>query len=125
MMTQTKQQIITLANRPKGMPSKGDFNFVESEVPKPKDNEILVRTLYLSVDPYMRGRMQETKSYIAPFELNKVITGGVVAEVIESKSSSFKKGMSLLGISTGQNTQLSPKRKSASLIPRWLRSQLI
>lgn len=97
MMTQTKQQVITLANRPKGMPSKGDFNFVESEVPTPKDNEILVRTLYLSVDPYMRGRMQDTKSYIAPFELNKVITGGVVAEVVESKSNSFKQGDVVVG----------------------------
>lgn len=96
-MTQTKQQIITLANRPKGMPSKADFNFVESEVPAPKENQVLVRTLYLSVDPYMRGRMQDTKSYIAPFELNKAITGGVVAEVVESKSDSFKQGDVVVG----------------------------
>ncbi|MGE7662582.1 NADP-dependent oxidoreductase [Peribacillus sp. NPDC097197] len=96
-MTQSTQQTITLANRPKGMPSKEDFKFVESEVPSPKENQILVRTLYLSVDPYMRGRMQDTKSYIAPFELNKVITGGVVAEVVESKSSSFKQGDVVVG----------------------------
>lgn len=112
MMTQTKQQIITLANRPKGMPSKGDFNFVESAVPTPKDNEILVRTLYLSVDPYMRGRMQDTKSYIAPFELNKVITGALLLKLLSRNRVPSNKGMSLLGISTGQNTQLSLKRKS-------------
>lgn len=97
MMTQSKQQKITLANRPKGMPTKEDFKFVESDVPTPKGQEILVRTLYLSVDPYMRGRMQDTKSYIAPFELNKPITGGVVAEVVESKSDSFKKGDVVVG----------------------------
>ncbi|MFJ7745420.1 NADP-dependent oxidoreductase [Peribacillus sp. NPDC097295] len=96
-MTQSKQQTITLANRPKGMPSKEDFKFVEREVPTPEDNQVLVRTLYLSVDPYMRGRMQDTKSYIAPFELNKVITGGVVAEVVESKSDSFKQGDVVVG----------------------------
>ena len=96
-MTQVKQQEIHLANRPKGMPSKEDFNFVESLVPTPKKNEILVRTLYLSVDPYMRGRMQDTKSYIAPFELNKVIVGGVVAEVVESQSDAFKQGDVVVG----------------------------
>ncbi|HJF33839.1 MAG TPA: NADP-dependent oxidoreductase [Sporosarcina psychrophila] len=96
-MTQVKQQEIHLANRPKGMPSKEDFNFVQSLVPTPKKNEILVRTLYLSVDPYMRGRMQDTKSYIAPFELNKVIVGGVVAEVIESQSDAFKQGDVVVG----------------------------
>lgn len=83
---------IHLANRPVGMPSDQDFNFVESSIPTPNENEILVKTLYLSVDPYMRGRMNDEKSYIAPFELNKVIMGGVVAEVIESKSPSFEKG---------------------------------
>ena len=96
-MTQVKQQEIHLANRPKGMPSKEDFNFVESLVPTPKKNEVLVRTLYLSVDPYMRGRMQDTKSYIAPFELNKVIVVGVVAEVVESQSDAFKQGDVVVG----------------------------
>ncbi|MER2090472.1 MAG: NADP-dependent oxidoreductase [Sporosarcina sp.] len=96
-MTQVKQQEIHLANRPKGMPSKEDFNFVESSIPSPNVNEILVRTLYLSVDPYMRGRMQDSKSYIAPFELNKVIVGGVVAEVVESRSDAFKQGDVVVG----------------------------
>jgi len=96
-MMQIKQQQIHLVNRPKGMPSKEDFTFVESSIPSPKENQILVRTLYLSVDPYMRGRMQDAKSYIAPFELNKVIAGGVVAEVVESKSDGFKQGDVVVG----------------------------
>jgi NADPH:quinone reductase len=96
-MTPLKQKEIHLANRPKGMPSKEDFNFVEREVPTLIENQILVRTLFLSVDPYMRGRMQDAKSYIAPFELNKVIVGGVVAEVVESRSDSFKQGDVVIG----------------------------
>ncbi|MET3657986.1 NADP-dependent oxidoreductase [Sporosarcina sp. FSL K6-1540] len=96
-MKQLMQQEIHLANRPKGMPAKEDFTFVKNSVPSPKVNEILVRTLYLSVDPYMRGRMQDAKSYIAPFELNKVISGGVVAEVVESQSDAFKQGDVVVG----------------------------
>ena len=93
----TKQQKIILANRPEGMPSEEDFKFIEADIPQPEDHQILVRTLYLSVDPYMRGRMQDTKSYIAPFKLNEAITGGVVAEVVESKSDSFKQGDVVVG----------------------------
>lgn len=83
---------IHLANRPVGMPTKEDFNFISKAVPTPNDKEILIRTLFLSVDPYMRGRMNDTKSYIAPFALNEVMMGGVVAEVVESKSPHFKRG---------------------------------
>lgn len=96
-MTVIKQKEIHLANRPEGMPSQKDFKFVESEVPSPKNDQILVRTLYLSVDPYMRGRMQDAKSYIAPFELNKVIVGGAIAEVVESKSPLFQQGDVVVG----------------------------
>lgn len=91
-MSQLTNTEIHLANRPVGMPTNEDFKFVDSSIPTPNENEILIKTLYLSVDPYMRGRMNDTKSYIAPFELNKVMTGGVVAEVVESKSTHFKQG---------------------------------
>lgn len=83
---------IHLANRPTGMPSEEDFKFIDSPIPTPGENEVLVKTLFLSVDPYMRGRMNDTESYIPPFELNKVIAGGGVAEVIESKSANFIQG---------------------------------
>lgn len=91
-MSNTENTEIHLANRPSGMPSDKDFKFVDRAIPTPNEHEILVRTLYLSVDPYMRGRMNDTKSYIAPFELNQVITGGVVCEVVESKSTHFRQG---------------------------------
>ena len=91
-MKQTTNKEIHLANRPIGLPSNEDFSFINSSIPTPNEHEIVVRTLFLSVDPYMRGRMNDAKSYIAPFELNKVIAGGVVAEVVESKSNDFKQG---------------------------------
>lgn len=91
-MTATSNTEIHLVNRPKGMPTDDDFSFVQKSIPTPEENEILVRTLYLSVDPYMRGRMNDEKSYIPPFTLNEALTGGVVAEVVESRSEHFQQG---------------------------------
>lgn len=91
-MNETTQQEIHLANRPVGLPTMTAFDFVEKAIPVLEENEVLVRTLYLSVDPYMRGRMIDAKSYIPPFKLNEVITGGAVGEVIDSKSDAFKRG---------------------------------
>ena len=93
-----KNKQIILASRPTGMPALDNFATVDSEVPQPKDGEVLVRTRYLSVDPYMRGRMSDRKSYVAPFAVNEVMNGGVVGEVIESRSAAFKPG----DIVTGQ-----------------------
>ncbi|MBA3354674.1 MAG: NADP-dependent oxidoreductase [Pyrinomonadaceae bacterium] len=93
-----KNKQIILASRPSGMPAMDNFATVDAEVPQPKDGEVLVRTRYLSVDPYMRGRMNDGKSYVAPFAVNEVINGGVVGEVIESRSADFKPG----DIVTGQ-----------------------
>jgi NADPH:quinone reductase len=83
---------IILALRPTGMPSVDNFRIVDAEMPRPAEGEVLLKTLYLSVDPYMRGRMNEGKSYVAPFELNEMITGGVVSEVVESRSGHFQMG---------------------------------
>src|SRR5699024_510993 len=91
-MTETSNTEIHLVNRPEGMPTDDDFSFVEKSIPPLKANEILVRTLYLSVYPYMRGRMNDEKSDIPPFTTNKALTGGVVAEVVESRSRHFKQG---------------------------------
>lgn len=80
------------------MPAQDNFAIVDAELPQPRDGEVLVRTRYLSVDPYMRGRMSDRKSYVAPFAVNEVMNGGVVGEVIESRSAAFKPG----DIVTGQ-----------------------
>ncbi|MRX74306.1 zinc-binding dehydrogenase [Bacillus lacus] len=89
---------ILLAKRPKGMPGQDDFTFQETEVPSIGEGEVLVKTLYLSVDPYMRGRMVDAKSYVEPYKLNEVISGGVVGEVAESQFSGLEKGDIVVGM---------------------------
>jgi NADPH-dependent curcumin reductase CurA len=83
---------ILLASRPAGVPTLENFQFAETEVPKPGDNQVLVRMLYISVDPYLRGRMREGRSYVAPFEVGQVIKSAAVGEVLESTSPKFKPG---------------------------------
>jgi len=85
-------QQITLAARPVGYPKESDFRLVESPLPTPGPGEILVRALYLSVDPYMRGRMSSGKSYAPPVELGGVMVGGVVGQVAESRHPQFAGG---------------------------------
>ena len=87
---QTKQ--IVLALRPKGTPSIADFRFEDVKLNKLNDGEVLLKGLFYSVDPYMRGRMNDVKSYSPPFQLDKPIEGSVVAKVLESKSKDYKEG---------------------------------
>lgn len=89
---------ILLASRPTGMPTADNFKIIETEMPQPQEGEVLLRTLYLSVDPYMRGRMNDRKSYVEPFALNQVIEGGVIAEVVESRADAFQTGDIVTGL---------------------------
>jgi len=91
----TKQ--IVLAARPNGTPILNDFRFENIELDALQQGEVLMQGMYYSVDPYMRGRMNEGKSYVPQFELNKAIEGGVLATVLESKSDLFKTGDVVLG----------------------------
>jgi NADPH-dependent curcumin reductase CurA len=75
---------IRLASRPSGWPTEENFAFAEVELPSPGAGELLVRNTFMSVDPYMRGRMNDVKSYTPPFELGKALEGGAVGEVVES-----------------------------------------
>jgi NADPH-dependent curcumin reductase len=90
MPTQNTQ--VLLISRPEGWASESNFKVVQTPVATPKDGELLVKNHYLSLDPYMRGRMNAVKSYTKYQELNEVMTGGTVAEVIESKHPKFKAG---------------------------------
>ena len=81
-----------LVSRPVGWPKPEDFAFVEAELPQPGEGQVLVRNKYLSVDPYMRGRMSDAKSYVAPFELGKVMQGGAVGEVVASNAEGLAVG---------------------------------
>lgn len=87
-----KNRQITLAERPKGMPDEQTFQFKTEEINEIQQDEVLLRTLYVSVDPYMRGRMVDAEAYIEPFQLNEVIEGGSIGEVIESKSEHYTVG---------------------------------
>ena len=88
---------IVLASRPKGLPTLENFKVEDVELPVIRDDEVLLEGIYYSVDPYMRGRMNDAKSYVPPFETGKPLSGGVVAKVIESKSGNFKSGDIITG----------------------------
>ena len=83
---------IRLISRPNGMPTAANFNQAQVELPPLPDQQVLVRNRFMSVDPYMRGRMNEGKSYVPPFELGKALEGGAVGEVVESRAREFKPG---------------------------------
>jgi NADPH-dependent curcumin reductase CurA len=85
-------KLILLNKRPVGKPVLSDFRFEDASIPSPMEGEILLKTLYVSVDPYLRGRMNDSKSYVPSFELNKPIQSGIVAEILVSKHTSFKEG---------------------------------
>ena len=89
---------IRLASRPAGMPTLDNFKIADAEVQQPKDGEVLVRTLYISVDPYLRGRMREGRSYVPPFEVGQVIVSGLVGEVVESRAPEFAPGDIVTGM---------------------------
>lgn len=81
-----KNKVVILAERPEGMPASSTFRFEEREVPELGEGEVLIQTKYLSVDPYMRGRMSAAKSYAEPFQVGEPLTGGIVGKVIESRA---------------------------------------
>ena len=96
-MPRSLNRQILLANRPVGMPKASDFLLNETSIPTPVDGQVLCETLYLSLDPYMRGRMSPSKSYAKPVEINEVMTGGTVGKVIESKDPNLKAGDIVFG----------------------------
>lgn len=95
-MTEKNAQWV-LARRPQGAVQEIDFRWVEAEVPKIGNGQLLVRNHYLSLDPYMRGRMNDAKSYAKSVGLNEVMVGGAVGEVIESHHPNFKAGDKVVG----------------------------
>jgi NADPH-dependent curcumin reductase CurA len=87
-----KAREVQLVARPEGWPVPGDFAIVETEVPALADGDVLVCNRFMSVDPYMRGRMNDAKSYVPPFRLNEAMTGGAVGEVVESRDPALSAG---------------------------------
>ncbi|MFC0284147.1 NADP-dependent oxidoreductase [Camelimonas abortus] len=105
MMTVNRQVI--MASRPVGEPKPSDFAVVEKPVPQPGPGQVLVKTLWLSLDPYMRGRMSAAKSYARSLEPGDVIVGGTVGEVVASQNGSFRPGDIVLGYAGWQAYGLS------------------
>jgi NADPH-dependent curcumin reductase CurA len=87
---------VRLASRPNGEPQPSDFQLAEVEVADPADGELIVRNTFMSVDPYMRGRMSDAKSYAAPYELGQVMYGGAVGEVVASGAEGIAEGDTVL-----------------------------
>src|SRR5437762_68055 len=88
----TRGRQIVLAARPKGKPELTDFRLEETAVPTPVSGQLLLEVQYLSLDPYMRGRMNDGKSYATPLQIGDVMTGETVAEVLVSNHSQYVKG---------------------------------
>jgi len=86
-----KVKQIVLSSRPKGMPTKDQFRTETFTLPALQDGEVLTKALYFSVDPYMRGRMNDAKSYVAPYKVDEPIVGGGIGKIIETRSSGFQK----------------------------------
>lgn len=90
-MSETMQRVV-LAKRPEGEPTEANFRLEEAPMPVPGEGEILVRVIYLSLDPYMRGRMDAGKSYAKPVEIGETMEGGCVGQVIASRNPRFAEG---------------------------------
>jgi hypothetical protein len=103
-----KNKQILLDNRPQGEATAGNFKLVEDETPPLQDGEVLVRHHFLSLDPYMRGRMNDAKSYAAPQPLGQVMQGGTVGEVVESRSPKFAAGDKVVGMGGWQEYSVVP-----------------
>ena len=88
----TTSREVRLASRPKGIPTASNFTLAETTLPTLQAQQVLVRNLFMSVDPYMRGRMNEGKSYVPPFQIGQALEGGSVGEVVESRADEFKPG---------------------------------
>ncbi len=108
---------VLLASRPQGWVKESDFRIVEAAIPSPGEGQVLIRNLYLSLDPYMRGRMNDTRSYAAKVELGEVMTGEAVGEVVDSKNAKFAKGDTVAARTGWQQYALSDGRDLRKVDP--------
>ncbi len=106
-MTAGRNRKVLLASRPQGEPTTEDFKLVEAEAPEPGHGQMLLRTIYLSLDPYMRGRMNAGPSYAPPVEVGAVMEGGTVCEVLESNLPQYRQGDLVLARAGWQEFSLS------------------
>jgi NADPH-dependent curcumin reductase CurA len=113
----TTNRRILLNARPHGAPTAADFRMANTPVPTPGDGELLLRTLYLSLDPYMRGRMSDAPSYAPPVAIGDVMVGGTVSRVEASRHGDFKVGQLVLGYAGWQDYSVSDGKGLTALYP--------
>jgi NADPH-dependent curcumin reductase len=118
-MTLALNRQIVLHARPQGEPRADDFRLIEREVPTPAEGQVLLRTIYLSIDPYMRGRMNEGPSYAPPVQIGQVMVGGTVSRVMLSRHPAFRVGDWVAGSSGWQTHALSDGGDLRPLDPRF------
>ena len=117
-MAEEESKRIILAERPQAMPTEEHLKLEPMAVPSPKDGQMLLRTLYLSLDPYMRGRMSAAKSYAEPVAVGDPMEGGTVSEVVESRLDGFQPGDIVLAHSGWQTHALSDGSVETKIDPR-------
>ena len=115
-MSQSAKRIV-LASRPHGEPKPSDFRLEEYAAPTPAPGQVLLRTIWLSLDPYMRGRMSDGPSYAQPVPIGGVMEGGTVSEVISSNNPAFNKGDIVLSRAGWQTHALSDGKGLAKIDP--------
>ena len=116
MNTLTNRRIV-LAARPQGAPQSSDFSMISEPIPDLGEGEIISRTIYLSLDPYMRGRMNEGKSYAAPVEIGETMCGGTVSQVLKSNNPEFAKNDYILTYDGWQEYAVSDGKGARKLDP--------
>src|SRR3954454_14287306 len=116
-MTADKNRQILLAARPRGEPTPDDFRLAEADVPEPGPGQMLLRTIYLSLDPYMRGRMNAGPSYAPPVEIGAVMEGGTVCAGVQSNLPPFRPGHLVLATTGWQEYALSDGRGVRKIDP--------
>jgi NADPH-dependent curcumin reductase CurA len=109
---------ITLAGRPQGYPKETDFNLVETPAPEPGPGQMLIRIIYLSLDPYMRGRMNDSSSYAPSLQIGDVMVGGTVGKVVQSNHPGFVKGDIVEGMQGWQEYAISDGRNLRKIDPQ-------
>ncbi|WP_349557954.1 NADP-dependent oxidoreductase [Marinobacter sp. NFXS9] len=117
-MTMATNQQIILAARPTGMPDESHLVLQEAPMPEPADGEVLLKTIYLSLDPYMRGRMSDAASYANPVAVGDVMTGGTVSEVVESRYDGLAPGDIVLSHAGWQAYSTAPGMALRKLDPK-------
>jgi len=106
-MTEATNKQIRLASRPSGWVTEDNFTLTEEVLPEVGDGQLLVRNIFMSVDPYMRGRMNDVKSYVPPFQIGEVLQAGVVGQVVASRHADYAEGDYVTGMLGWENYSLS------------------